>query len=900
MPRSIRRRLFVYSVLLAVVPLLVVAFVVTWLSFTVHKNQALNLEREVAAQAGLRLKEHFRHLQYMLALVDKTTGIVNLPIEKQREILLHLLLFDDHPFTALTLLDLNGQPKVWVSRDLHHSDAKKDWSQDPAFLLPLREGSVHYGLVYTNTAGIQVMDMSLPLHEKITGSMEGVIVAQANVSKVWKMVEEMDLGHGETLYVLDGGGTLMAYKPPEGAPQGHPGALADFLAGASGSGVRMGPEGAWVIGARSTILIGDNHFTVVAERRLSNALGLAVSTLRTIMALVLVSFIAALGVGYISIRRIVRPVQDLAAAARAVREGDLFIRAPIPGPLDNRDEMGELVQAFNSMTEQLQQTLQGLREKVEELTLTQERLQESEKQYRDIYERASEGIFLMDMDGVILDANPQSLTILGYDFMELSGKKAGEIIHPDDLAELPVEHVLNRVRQGDTMRMERRYLCKNGAYIPCELSVKLIADDLVQVMFRDVSERKRFEEELVRAKNAAEEANKAKGVFLATMSHEIRTPLSNVIGMAELTLEAELSEELRDNLEMILDSAVSLLDIINDILDLAKIEARGISLAHVDFNLRRALERTMRNFNTQAARKNDTLYLEVAPDVPEVLNGDPGRLAQVLRNLVHNAIKFTENGSITISVSRKAPGDDPVTLLFSVTDSGIGVPQDKINRLFLSFTQVDSTYQEKYKGTGLGLAISKKLVELMGGTIWVESDEGKGSVFSFTSIFRPQSRQQDSSQKTRRDSHEQDRDDDGDIPRLNEPASILFAEDNAINQLFIADFLKSAGHRVTTVPNGKEALAAFALQPFDLILMDIQMPEMDGIEATKCIRNADNPPFDKSIPILALTAYAMREDRKRFLEAGMNGCITKPVDRPLLLRTVVELVQEYRKSRSTG
>jgi CheY-like chemotaxis protein/nitrogen-specific signal transduction histidine kinase len=419
-------------------------------------------------------------------------------------------------------------------------------------------------------------------------------------------------------------------------------------------------------------------------------------------------------------------------------------------------------------------------------------------------------------------------------------------------------------------------------------------------MFRDVSERKRFEEELVRAKNAAEEANKAKGVFLATMSHEIRTPLSNVIGMAELTLEAELSEELRENLEIILDSAVSLLDIINDILDLAKIEARGISLAHVDFNLRRALERTMRNFSTQAARKNDTLYLDVAHDVPDVLNGDPGRLAQVLRNLVHNAIKFTENGSITISVTRKEPGDDPVTLLFSVSDTGIGVPQDKINRLFLSFTQVDSTYQEKYKGTGLGLAISKKLVELMGGAIWVESDEGKGSVFSFTTTLRPQSRQQDADHRPTRSRHEQLGEENAYTPRLGEPASILFAEDNAINQLFIADFLKSAGHRVTTVSNGKEALAAFAQQPFDLILMDIQMPEMDGIEATRSIRGAETPPFDKTIPILALTAYAMREDRKRFLEAGMNGCITKPVDRPLLLRTVVELVQEYRKSRAAG
>ena len=893
MASSIHHRLFIHTVLLAVVPLLIVAFVVTWLSFTVHKRQALNLEREVAEQAALRLKEHFQHMRNLLAMVDKTSGISSLPQGEQETILRHLLQFENRPFLSLTLLDPDGKVTANISQNPGTSRDDRDWVNESAFLLPLHDGVAHYGLVHSNPDGLQLMDIALPLHDPYSDQVSGVIVAQANVSNIWQLVETMDLGEGESMFVLDSGGTLMAWKPASSDPVKET-SMDPLLAWPSDSGIRLGHEGVWVIAARSTIEVGGNSFTVVAERRLASSLGLAVTTLRTIMALLLLSFVAALGVGYMSIRRIARPVRELAEAARALRAGEPFTKPPVPGSVDDQDEIGELVQAFNSMADQLQQTLTGLREKVNELTLTQERLQESEQQYRDIYERASEGIFLIDMGGYIQDANPQALSMLELSMDELVGRTAGEIIHPDDLAELPVEVVLDRVHKGETMRTERRYRRKSGDYIICEMSIKLIADDLVQVMFRDMSERKRIEDELVRAKNAAEEANKAKGIFLATMSHEIRTPLSNVIGMAELTLESDLSEELRENLEMILDSAVSLLDIINDILDLAKIEARGISLAHVDFNLVRAMERTLRNFTTQAARKNDTLHMEIAPDVPEVLNGDPGRLAQVLRNMVHNAIKFTENGTITISVTRTSPEESPVKLLFAVMDTGIGVPQDKINRLFLNFTQVDSTYQERFKGTGLGLAISKMLVELMGGTIWVESDEGKGSIFSFTTKLRPPLRQQDVQRKGGEERREQPREEELEI----DPVRILFAEDNAINQLFISDFLKSVGHHVTTVNNGKEAVALFEQEPFDLILMDIQMPEMDGMEATRIIRASGNHAFDNTVPILALTAYAMREDRKRFQEAGMNGCVTKPVDRPLLLRTIQELVIEHRAAKS--
>lgn len=890
MPRSLRNRLFIFSVLLAVVPLLVVAAVVTWFSFTVHRTQAVKLEHEVAVQLGNRITERLQYMQRLLSVSEKTSDLAILPGKKQREILLDMLLFGEQPFDALVVLDLDGNEMASVERDAKQAlSSTREWWKDDTFITPLKEGRSYFGPVsWKESRAMPYMTMAVPIHEPVTGSVHGVLVAFVDLGSIQGLVTDTNSGDDEDVYVMDDAGRLLAHSEFTTTSESLTARAGVKVPLPVDQGIHRNSAGRWVVRAPASFSFDQLKLIVVAERNLTSALGLALSTLSTIVALVGISFIAALGVGYVSIRRIVKPVQQLAATARAVRGGVLSSRAPEHG----KDEIGELAVAFNAMTDQLEQSLGGLQEKIGELTYIQERLRESEQQYRDIYEHASEGIFLVGVDGTLLDANPQALSWLGYDLEEITSQPVGDLVHPEDTAELPVERVIDLVREGHVLRLERRYRRKDGAYLNLDLSTKLIGDNLIQTMFRDVTERKHMEEELVRAKNAAEEANKAKGVYLATMSHEIRTPLSNVIGMAELTLETEeLGGELRESLEMILDSAVSLIDIINDILDLAKIEARGITLAQVDFDLRKTLERTLKTFETQAGRKGDKLHLEVDLDVPPVLNGDPGRLAQVVRNLVHNAIKFTENGDITLGVSRTETTQGRVSLLFTVRDTGIGVPKDKLNKLFLSFTQVDSSYQEKYKGTGLGLAISKKLVELMGGTIWVASEEGRGAAFNFTAKLKEGKKSDGAQPVEKPQSPPQE-------IQESLSATVLFAEDNAINQLFISDFLRSKGHRVTAVGNGKAALAALEQEQFDIVLMDIQMPEMDGMEATTRIREGgENAPFDPAIPIVALTAYAMRDDVKRFLENGMDGVITKPVDRDLLERTVQKIVREYREQK---
>jgi len=383
------------------------------------------------------------------------------------------------------------------------------------------------------------------------------------------------------------------------------------------------------------------------------------------------------------------------------------------------------------------------------------------------------------------------------------------------------------------------------------------------------------EAELKKAKEAAERASQAKSEFLANMSHEIRTPLTGIIGITDMALG---TTPRREHLEMIAQSAQSLLGIVNDILDLSKIEAQKLEFYIEDFDLHTLMEKIISDFLLRAEKKGLELNLSILPDVPRYVNGDAGRLRQVVVNLIGNAIKFTHQGEIVLKIKKIDENTDSAVLLFSVKDTGIGIPKNKLTELFHNFNQLDSSYSKKYGGTGLGLAISKKLSEMMGGTIGVQSKENQGSTFYFTAKFRIAS-------EKRMTAPEEDHGENIQA-RLN----ILLAEDNAFNQKIMSYFLAKAGHDAVIVSNGKEVLEALKIQQFDLILMDVQMPEMDGIETTKAIRSAENP-----IPIIALTAYAMKGDRERFLDAGMDDYLSKPVKLEDLSKAIRRVSQLSRK-----
>lgn len=397
---------------------------------------------------------------------------------------------------------------------------------------------------------------------------------------------------------------------------------------------------------------------------------------------------------------------------------------------------------------------------------------------------------------------------------------------------------------------------------------KIIAEALKS----EIAKHMELEADLIKAKEAAEEAAKAKASFLANMSHELRTPMNAVIGFSSLLLDETLTPVHKEYIEGIRNGGEALLAIINDILDFSSAENDKVELEHQQFSLKQLIDESLDLVAVQASQKGVILSQTINYSTPDTIIGDQGRLRQILVNLLSNAVKFTDNGKVTVSVSSKAANGDQSQISFEVKDTGIGIPQNRMNEIFEPFTQLERTISRKRGGVGLGLAITKNLVELMGGKIWFESVPGKGSTFHFTIRAETVPGKQLDSRKMDRVKMDLVAAPES-SPGL-KPMRILVAEDNPSNQKVLVKMLKRMGYRADAVADGSEVIEALERQNYDLVLMDIKMPEMDGITATQVIRKLrpENGP-----KIIAITAYALVGDRDRCLEAGMDDYISKPV-----------------------
>lgn len=503
--------------------------------------------------------------------------------------------------------------------------------------------------------------------------------------------------------------------------------------------------------------------------------------------------------------------------------------------------------------------------------------------FKAVVEDGSDIIFIVTYEGEILYHNNSVKETLGYKSNSLVGKNFFDFIFPESLPNLKKKYKIS-TRQPYTEAIEFQFLCKDGTFKYLEFnSINLKHKEGIEGLIldcRDITERKRDAEEL-------RKAQKAKDQFLANISHEIRTPINGIAGMAALLSENPGREDQITYLGAIKSASENLKVIINDILDLASIESGKLKFERIGFNLNDLIHSLANTFTIQAKEKHLEFTYSIEPSAKKIFIGDPVRLNQILINLISNAIKFTHSGGIKLRCSAHTEKKGKRSLKFEVADTGIGIPKDKLNTIFESFSQADASVTRKYGGTGLGLTIVRQLVELQSGSITVNSKEGNGSTFTVTipyAIGNLKDIAEISSQANKSHSYRNS------LKNLR----VLLVEDNDINRLYASNVLKTWNCSLEMAENGYVAIEKLKTSLFDIILMDVQMPVMDGYDATRAIRMSEAP--KNQIPIIALTANATRKDIERCLASGMNDCVPKPFTPDELFRVLIKYAGEKLKA----
>ncbi len=684
----------------------------------------------------------------------------------------------------------------------------------------------------------------------------------------------------------------------EGAAQDFPRAWQAIKAGKGGVFWNEGRGKVLVVGRVPLNPGSPGDFLALIMSADEDAVLADITGLRFKVALVsLAAILLACLLSVFAVRRLTRPIRDLTEQADALAAGREEVSiSPAPG----NDEVTRLGRALANLVEKLQKRTAALEsanrqleEEMAERRQAAAALRQSEERFRELVEGSDDLVVRMDGQARFTYLSPAAERIYGLPPEQCLGRSWFSFTHAQDrsASERAFRQWISQHRASASH--QNRQVSHGGQVRHMLWTINLHYHDegevqSVNCIGRDITHLKEFEEELEAARLAAEASSRAKSEFMANMSHELRTPMNAIIGMTDLALMSELDPVQRDYLETARKAADSLLELLNQILDFSKIEAGQIELESTEFGLRPLLEAVIKAMEGRAHKKGLELGHRVAPEVADLFLGDPLRLRQVLFNLLDNAVKFTEQGKVELRVNLQEATTSHQVLRFAVSDTGIGIPPEKQEIIFESFTQADGSTTRRYGGTGLGTTISRSLVELMGGQIWVESVPGQGSTFFFTvELALLDSREEAAGEGEPEQASPPARP----LPQpAAQPLRVLLAEDNPENRKLVVSLLEQMGHRVTPVENGREAVAAVEREDFDLLLMDVEMPLMDGLEAARAIRRREGT--DRYLPIIALTAHAFPQDRQRCLAAGMDAYLSKPIAWEELQRLIQELVPE--------